>query len=172
MLIYLQLIDDPADRVKFEDLYRTYRGLMLYVANRILRNQQDAEDAVHEAFLAVAGNFQKISEVKCPKTKAYLVTIVENKAINRYNEKKRHPTGELAEETAGISVEYHGDDGLARCMLKLPARYREFLLLKYDQGFSIPEIAQLMGITEDASYKLHQRAKDRLETLCREEGVL
>ena len=42
MLIYLQLIDDPADRVKFEDLYRTYRSLMLYVANQILHNQQDA----------------------------------------------------------------------------------------------------------------------------------
>ena len=49
MLIYLQMIDTPEERSKFELLYREYRGLMFHVANRILENDQDAEDAVHQA---------------------------------------------------------------------------------------------------------------------------
>lgn len=50
MLIYLQVIDAPEDRDQFITLYETYRGLMFYVANQILQNEQDAEDAVHDAF--------------------------------------------------------------------------------------------------------------------------
>lgn len=40
MLIYLQVIDAPEDRDQFITLYETYRGLMFYVANQILQNEQ------------------------------------------------------------------------------------------------------------------------------------
>lgn len=49
MLVYLQAIDNPEDRTRFEAMYSAYRGLMFHVANRILQNPQDAEDAVHLA---------------------------------------------------------------------------------------------------------------------------
>lgn len=172
MLIYLQTIDDPQDRSKFEQLYIQYKSLMHYTANQILRNDQDAEDAVHEAFVALIENIQNISEIKCHKTKAYIVTIVANKAIDLYRRKQRHPTGELLEELQGVTVTYDGEDGLARCILNLPARYREVILLRYDQGYRNGEIAKLLGISEPAVRKLVQRAKDRLEELCREEGIL
>lgn len=61
MLIYLQVIDAPEDRDQFITLYETYRGLMFYVANQILQNEQDAEDAVHDAFLSVAEHIKKFS---------------------------------------------------------------------------------------------------------------
>ena len=104
MVIYLQMIDDPRDRWKFEQLYTKYKDLMHYTAYKILRNDRDAEDAVHDAFLAIVRNIEKISAVERPKTRAYVVTIVENKAIDLYRKKQRYPTGELTEETAGISV--------------------------------------------------------------------
>lgn len=172
MVIYLQMIDDPWDRSKFEQLYTRYKDLMHYTANRVLRNEQDAEDAVHNAFLAIVENIEKISAVDCPKTRAYVVTIVENKAIDLYRNKQRHPTGELTEETAGISVEYDGENELGRCMAKLPARYRQFLLLRYDHDYTVKEVAQMMGLSVSAAYKLEQRAKKNLETICREAGVL
>ncbi len=59
MFIYMAIIDEPGDRQKFEYLYRTYKGLMFYVANQILHNIEDAEDAVHEAFIAIAQNIKK-----------------------------------------------------------------------------------------------------------------
>lgn len=76
MLIYLQVIDAPEDRDQFITLYETYRGLMFYVANQILQNEQDAEDAVHDAFLSVAEHIKKFSRLERHKTKAFLVTIV------------------------------------------------------------------------------------------------
>lgn len=36
-----------------------YRGLMYHVAYEILHNEQDAEDAVHHAFVKIAENIKK-----------------------------------------------------------------------------------------------------------------
>ena len=54
MLLYLQTIESPKDKIKFEQIYLKYRRYMFQVASEILQNNQDAEDAVHNAFLSVA----------------------------------------------------------------------------------------------------------------------
>lgn len=59
MLVYLQMIATRSDKEKFEEIYTAYRKLMLYVANEVLKNDRDAEDAVHEAFISVAKNLKK-----------------------------------------------------------------------------------------------------------------
>ena len=89
MIIYLEMINAPEERHKFEVLYRAYRRMMFYIANRILNNEQDAEDAVHSAFVSIAENIQKIDEPMCPKTRGYIVTIVEGRAIDLYRRKQR-----------------------------------------------------------------------------------
>ena len=172
MLIYLQMIEEPQERCKFEEVYKTYYKLLFYVANEILGNVHDAEDAVHQAFISIAKNIKKIDEIKCPKTRSYVVTIVENKAIDLYRTKKRRTEVELSEEVLGLSVEYEGDDRLVSCILKLPAQYREVILLKYEQGYNTREIAQMLKLTVSNTNKILQRAKNKLEKLCREEGVL
>lgn len=93
MIIYLQMIDTPEDRSKFEQLYLEYRGLMFHVANKILQHTQDSEDTVHQAFLKVAENIEKIGDPKCPKTQSYIVTIVENKAIDLIRRAPKAPGG-------------------------------------------------------------------------------
>ncbi len=51
MLIYLQMISSDTDKSAFEQIYNTYRGLMYHVAYARLHHVQDAEDAVHHAFV-------------------------------------------------------------------------------------------------------------------------
>ena len=92
MIVYLQLIDTAEDRSKFEQLYEQYKQLMFYTAFQILKRPQDAEDAVHHAFLSIAENISKISDPDCPKTRAYIVTIVERKAIDMLRAERRHPS--------------------------------------------------------------------------------
>lgn len=93
-------------------------------------------------------------------------------AIDLYRKKQRHPHVELDEDAVGLTVEYSGDNELAYCMAKLPARYRNILLLKYHQGYTTREIAGLMGLTLSNTSKLEQRAKAKLEQLCKEVGLL
>ena len=171
MLVYMSLMDSTDDRTKFERVYQSYKGLMFYTANRILNNPQDAEDAVHTAFVKIAENISKIQEAVCPKTKAFVVTIVENAAIDLYRKKKRCDTIDFPEDLPGAPVDLENGTALAACMARLPARYRQILLLKYSYGFSNKELARLLGITEANAVKLNQRAKQKFQELCEEEGV-
>lgn len=170
-MIYMQMIDAPEERSKFEQLYLTYRGMMFHAANSILHSEQDAEDAVHQAFLKVAEHIEKI-DAPCPKTKGYLVTIAENKAIDLYRRRRRHPEFELGDELSGIPVVYEGDNALAACILKLPARYREMIVLRYVYGYSVKETASVFGVSVATASRLNQRAKTRLKELYEKEDAL
>lgn len=172
MFIYLQMITSPIEESKFKKIYILYKDILYAAAFAILRNEHDAEDAVHHAFVKIAENIKKISDPECPQTKGYVVTIVENTAINLYRRKKRHPSVPLNEETVGLTVEYTGTNELARCMAKLPPRYRQVLLLKYHHGYSTREIANMLGLTAANTAKIEQRAKAKLEILCKEEEIL
>ena len=56
MLMYFTMIDSPPNQSKFEKIYLTYRNLMYRAAYSILKNEADAEDAVHNAFVKIAEN--------------------------------------------------------------------------------------------------------------------
>lgn len=172
MIIYLQVLETQDDQSKFEQIYLEYRNLMFYVAYGILRNEESAEDATHQAFVRIAENIKKIGEPVCPKTHGYVVTIVEHEAIDQYRKAKKRQAIPFTDDIHGVEVAYDGDDTLTSCILGLPARYREMILLRYHQGYSVREIAAIMGISLPAAIKLDQRAKNKLKEICRKEGIL
>ena len=173
MLIYLQMIESEEDKSKFIAIYEQYRDIMFISANRVLNNPSDAEDAVHQAFVSIIDNLDKIKEVDCPKTRAYVVIISERnrayvviiserKAIDIIRSRKHLSGEELIDSLYGIEIPLPGDNGLADAMAKLPARYREVLLLRYANGYSTREIAKMMDMTEGSMQKLIWRAKEAL----------
>lgn len=172
MLIFTQMIETPEEKDKFEGLYLQYRDLMFYIANQILQNERDAEDVVHAAFVSVAENIEKFSSPDSPKAKGYIVTITENKAIDLYRQKKRRPKIQLLEETAGLAVSYEGTHAITHCFSRLPARQKDILMLKYRYGYTAREISKMLNISEANANKRLQRAKEKLEQLCKEEGLL
>lgn len=172
MLMYLMMIDSPEKQSKFETIYHTYSGLMYHVAYKILNNEEDAEDAVHDAFIKIAENISKIDDPVCPKTRVYIVTIVENKAIDLYRRKQRRSHVLYLDEISGFEVDENNLHGLSACIAKLSPRYQEIIVLKYRYGFSCREIAKQMNITETNAIKLDQRAKNILFQICKEDGIL
>lgn len=172
MIIYLQTIENPSDKAKFEQFYLHYQAFMYQVAFQILQNKQDAEDAVHNAFLSIAKNIEKVGEPIGRRTQGYVFVIVERKAIDIYRERKRKECDELIEDEIGISYPPPGEHDLVWCITQLPPRYRQAIFLKYSHGYSVKEIADILGISHAAASKLDQRAKKKLEEICREEGVL
>ena len=174
MIVYLSMIDSPEDHSKFELLYTEYRNVMYHVAFKILQNEQDAENAVHQAFLKIAEKIEKVDGTICSRTQGYVITIVENKAIDMYRYKQKHQTLELKEDddAAGVVIEYDGPNVLTKCMAKLPAKQRQVLLLKHYHGLSSKEVAKKMGLSEANVNKIDQRAKQKLRVLCKKEGIL
>ena len=165
MFLYLQLIETEEDRSKFEKLYLEYRALMYNTAYKMLGHEQDAEDAVHHAFLKIAENITKVGEAISAETKSYVMTILENRAIDVLRQRSRHPEVPLDEVESNIVVDYNGDDTLARCILQLPALQREIIWLKYRHGYSTREAAKVLGITPTYASKIDQRAKSKLRDL-------
>jgi len=165
MLIYLQMIETEEEKSKFEEIYREYRNLMYHVAFGKLRNVQDAEDAVHYAFTKIAENI-KIIEPVGPKTKQLVVTIVDNRVTDIFRARGRHPkvpyNDALENQTIAEPV---GENVLTRCVLALPEQQRTVIWLKYVHGFSLREIAKILGISLVWAQKIDQRAKKKLEKL-------
>lgn len=172
MMIYLSMIDSPEGQSKFTKLYQNYKHLMYRVADEILHNHHDAEDAVHQAFLSIAEHIDDVDVSIPQRTRSYVVTITENKAIDLYRVKQRRSAVELDAEVIGVQIEYEGSNALAKCMSQLPPRYRELLILKYVHSYTFKETAKNMGITEVNAKKIALRAKDKLAAMCKEEGLL
>ena len=117
MIVYLQMLETSEDNVRFESLVHTYKNLMFYVANQILNNDHDAEDAVQQAFFTILKNFEKISEIKCPQTRSFVVTIVERKAIDLYRSKNRNAVVSFDEEYVNVPVPADADAVLPALIL-------------------------------------------------------
>ena len=112
-MLYLQMLPSPSEKDKFEQIYTLYRGLMFYIARRILPGEADAEDAVHQAFVSIIENLKKFSEVRCPKTRSYVVIITERKAIDILRSRSRLSPEAFEESTRGVELPLPGDGGLS-----------------------------------------------------------
>lgn len=153
-------------------LYETYRSLMFSVANHILKSKSDSEDAVHQAFVSVIKNLYKFKEIDSDYTKSLLVLMTEQKAIDIIRKNRRYIPMDTLNHEPGIEIPLPGDFGLADAISKLPARYREIILLRYDQGYSTKEIAHILNLTPDTTRKTLWRAKQFLFQAMQTGGTL
>lgn len=171
VIIYLRMIEGDENKQRFAALYETYRGLMFYVANKLLQNTHDAEDAVHQAFISLAENFSKIDEIECPQTRTYVVLIVERKAIDILRKRNRQSEVSINEAVHGIEIPLPGDHGLADAMA-LPGHSHEILLLRYYNGYTTKEIAAAFGVSYAATKKQLTRAKNALRVKLEEGDMI
>ena len=149
-------------------LYNEYCYFLLHIANEILHDQKLAEDAVHAAFLNLAKFDFDIFEIKCKKTKSYLVTVVRNAAIDLYNDQKKlYFLGDQITEAADPSLlpleKIVSEDSLRILEGTIDAmnpRYAAVLKLRYLYDYPVDKIAKILSITEDNVYvRLHRARK-------------
>ena len=62
------------------------------------------------------------------------------------------------------------DNPIAAAIAKLPAQYRDVLLLRFDNGFTTKEIASMLNISDSGVRKLIARAKRSLQEMLEKEG--
>ncbi|MER0286000.1 sigma-70 family RNA polymerase sigma factor [Clostridioides difficile] len=176
MLIYLSMLEFEEDKIKFEKIYEKYRQIMFYVANKILKDDHLSEDAVHNAFLRIIKNIDKIDEVDSPRTKAFIVIIVERIAIDFYRKRKREKVSDIEEEYKHREINFSIEDkvcesNLAIALAKLNESYFQVLSLKFQYGFSNKEIAKVLNLGEENVYKRIQRARKKLKEILEEMEV-
>lgn len=145
---------------------------MYACAYNVLRNEADAEDALQTALAKIFECIDVVPELSDPRLGGYLITIVERKAIDIYRKNKRVVPLSEADSAAGIHIDCTDAGELARCIAALPAKYRQVVLLRYAIGYSVNETAYQLGLSEANVRKIEQRAKAKLEILCKEAQLL
>ena len=166
MLIYLQMLDTPEEKSKFESLYYTYRRTMLHIAIQILKDHQLAEDAVQEAFIRLAKNFSKIGQIDCPRTRLFTVIIVRNISLTMRTERQKQMIVEVPEATVPIEYDLEEDvlgriayEEVLTAIQELPLIYRDILYLQCVEEYKLTEISNLIGIGIETVKKRAQRGR-------------
>ena len=174
MLILLASITDEKTRSKLEMIYNAYSDAMYYRAYGILHNIHDAEDVVQGAFVKILENIDKLDQPISNRTRSFVLIVAENKAIDLYRKKKKYSEVELEDDIPEVhqSISYDGENLITEQILKLHPKYRNVLILKYVHGYNYAEIAQITDSTEEAAKKTGQRAKEKLEKMCKEQGII
>lgn len=158
---------DSSDADKLHTIFLVYNGLMYHVANSILQNHHDAEDAVQQSFVNLAESSEKIDKVISPRTKGLVITIVKNVSLNMLDKNSRFESLEYDDSLYSVPFAEE-ESGLADCILKLPEKYQQVIYLKFSFGFENNEIARIMNTTETNVRKLIERAKKKLAKLQQE----
>lgn len=150
------------DATAFRELYRRHTPALYAIARR-LGGGDDAEDAVHDAWIrAVEGlaRFEWRSSLR-----SWLTGIV----INRLREMDRRERDLLPLDEESMHPEpaeplpRHTDPiDLERAIAALPFGFRQVLVLHDVEGFTHADIASLLGIEQGTSKSQLARARRRL----------
>ena len=161
------------DRTALEFLFRRYAGRVFGFAHALLRNREDAEEIVTEAFLRV---FRSAAEMRGDGSfESWLLRIARNLCLDRLR-RPRLLTLPL-DEPSELPLLLAPVDKIDRTALRhlveaaldrLPEDYRVSLILRDVQGLSAREAAGVLGKTETAFRSLYQRAPRQLRDALRE----
>ena len=171
------------DPVAFDELVRTHSGRMLAVTRRILGSDDEARDAIQDAFLSAFRGLERFEGGSLLGT--WLHRIAVNAALMKLRTRRRKP--ERSIETllpAYLEDGHHAEDfqewnepierammraetrAVVRgCIAELPDNYRTVLILRDIEELDTDETAQRLGLTPNAvKIRLH-RARQALRTL-------
>lgn len=169
ILLFVQIIEEEGERLKFLKIYENYRYRMLYISKHILNDQGLAEDAVQESFLYLAVNIHTIdTDILSPRTRNFIYLVTRHKSIDLLRKAKRDISisEEKLEYLTGsykhveeIILERDVYAHVLRSILDLPLIYRECLELNIVYELSAKKIALLMGISYETVKKRILRGK-------------
>ncbi len=164
----------------FEALVRTHSGRLLSVARRFLPNEQDAQDALQDAFIRA---FRAIDRFEArAQLHTWLHRIVVNSALMKLRERKRKPEESLDDLLPTFADDGHqtadstdwSDAVLERkesahvvrsAIARLPEQYRVVIVLRDLEERDTAETAALLGTSANVvKVRLH-RARQALRTL-------
>ncbi len=142
----------------------------------MLRNRQEAEDAVQDIFIKVYNNMNHMHEIK--SIPSWLYRIAYNHCLNIIRRKKFLffiPINEdlkidVANYNTGIESEF--SEQLTLVMSRLSAQDRSVLILRIIEEKSYDEIAVIFNKKPDAVRKQYERAKKKVKSYIEiEKGV-
>ncbi len=151
-----------------EALYKLYAGRMMAICKRYAKTDFEAEDVFHDAFVKV---YKHINTFEGGSFEGWMKRIFVRTAINNFHKNKAHyqniEWGDYPEEGAvqPDAVNHLSAQDLMKIINKLPEGYRLVFNLHAVEGYSHPEIAEMLNITEGTSRSQLFKAKAMLKQM-------
>jgi len=138
------------DRQAFEELFKAYFTPLMAFSRRILGDEDDAREVVHQVFINL---WEKRREIDLSTSlKSYLFTSVNNRSLNVIRDRKKFSSGEVP-ELAGewdVSTQIEAmelEEKIRAAIESLPERCREIFELNRFDGLKYSEIALQLDIS-------------------------
>jgi RNA polymerase sigma factor (sigma-70 family) len=153
------------DHAAFESLMRTYNGKLFRIARAILKDDQDAEDALQDAYLEA---YRHLDEFRgASELSTWLTRIVVNQALMRLRKEKRRSsivpfrTGTstdaespetqvpdiTSESPSAAAIRGETRRILERRIDELPASFRTVFIMREVEDMGVDEIAECLSIS-------------------------
>lgn len=142
-----------------------YSPMLLRIACTRLDCAADAEDAVQEVFLKLLDSRPVFRDAGHEKAWLIRATLHRASDIRRKAERRNVPLDEL-NQTAAPKDE---SAALLSAVRALPEAYSAVIHLHYYEGYSIKEIAKLLGLPVGTVGVRLARGRERLRTMLKEE---
>lgn len=153
----------------FEEIYERYANKVYRKCYSFVYSQEKAEDLTHDIFLKLVVKIGSYKESS--KFSTWLYSITYNYCMDqiRVNKKKTEvalqDNYDLSDEDDDSELmDFHGTE-LNKSMKQLPSEERMLLQMKYQEDFSIKEIADTLKISESAVKMRLMRSKEKLKRL-------
>ncbi|MBO7356208.1 MAG: sigma-70 family RNA polymerase sigma factor [Lachnospiraceae bacterium] len=131
----------------FDNIYDRYSNRLYAAAFNICRQQQDAEDAVQDAFIRLYHSRKDFESEEHIKAWLMRVTINAAKSTKRLFWNRMRSSYE--EYMDSLVFEEESDKGLMDEVLKLPEKYRIVIHLFYFEEYKVKEIAEILNTSEN-----------------------
>ncbi len=151
-----------------KQLYQQFAPAMLGVCYRYTKSTQDAEDVLQDGFVRVfkfLDQYNKEGELG-----AWIRKIMVNTALNYLKKNKKYQQ-DLMFDTSELHVVSQDDPEmhlnakeLAELIRQMPTGYQTIFNLYAVEGYTHPEIGQMLGISENTSRSQYMRARQLLIT--------
>jgi RNA polymerase sigma-70 factor (ECF subfamily) len=146
---------------EFDRVFRAYHGLVFRTAYRITGNAADAEDVSQTVFLRLFR--REMGTHVLENEEAYLRRAAINAALDVLRSRQSDRTVELVD----IAEAAHDDprelrQALGRALAQLKPRAAEIFALRFLEGFTNPQVARMLGISQVLVAVIVHRTRQQL----------
>jgi RNA polymerase sigma-70 factor, ECF subfamily len=162
---------ERAELASFEQTMLPHLDAAHNLARWLLRNEQDAQDVVQEAYLRA---FKSFSGFHGSNGRAWLLTIVRNTSYTLLKKNRAvdltttfdeeiHATDHESASPATILEHAEDVELIGKAMDELPAEFREILILRHQEDLSYKEIGEILRIPPGTVMSRLARARGKLK---------
>ena len=157
----------------FNELVRRYRPRIVRWCYVYLHDADEAQDVTQEVFIRLLTRLPTYRH-EVPFV-AWLQIIVRNRCLDHLRQDKRALHQELSEHIAAPWEEELDTEAVSvptealvyQLLNELSGESKLVLLLRYREGYSVKQLAELLLVSEAVVRKRLQRARDRMQALLR-----